>query len=276
MSKRKKHSKLINVIVALVVLLVVAGGVMMFKNYVGIRGQHLNTYTYSSGGGMSGGYYRNTVKRYNDQALISIESAEWHSQDPTVTEYLVDASVLSELESVVRKNRMNFWNRKKFTNIFVSDGESQGYYFYFDDADISFSSQLYPAKYSKKLAELDSVVNKYIKAGEKLPGLVNPKKEGEENYSLPKGEFVMYVYLYAKNSLGLRILNGTDKDVEISKKYKIINTDTEVVVCDDDIPYGGIFYANYSDVMDIKLKDRLQAGNYKIILGDQEILFEIR
>lgn len=136
----------------------------MFDNYVSIRGQHLNKYSYTSGGGMTGGYYTKTVKRDGDRARIHIESAEWHSQDPTVTEYLTDVVVLDELEAIVRKYKMNYWKGKKFTNMFVCDGESYSYHFDFDKAYISFSSQIYPAKYREKLAELDSVIEKYIKA----------------------------------------------------------------------------------------------------------------
>ena len=143
----------------------------MFRNYVNIRGQKLNSYSYSTGGGMEGAYYRETVKKYEDKALIRTESASWHSEEPTVTEYLTDASVLDEIEAIVRKHKMNFWNRKKFTNMFVSDGESYSYSFNFDDAYISFSSQIYPLPYSKKLDELDAVVKKYIENGEKLPGM---------------------------------------------------------------------------------------------------------
>lgn len=135
---------------------------IMFGNYVRIRGQHLNEYRYSSGGGMTGGYYTKTVKRNKDYALIRIASAEWHSQEPTVTEYKVDVAILDELEAIIRKHRMNFWNKKKFTNMFVADGESYSYSFGFDNADISFSSQIYPARYSEKLKELDSVIEKNI------------------------------------------------------------------------------------------------------------------
>lgn len=248
----------------------------MFGNYVSIRGQHLNTYSYSSGGGMDGGYYRKTVKRYGDHALISIESAEWHAQDPTVTEYLTDVAVLDELEKVVRKCKMNFWNRKKFTNEFICDGESESYHFDFDDEDISFSSQIYPVQYRNKLSMLENVINKYIENGEKLPGLVNTKKDEEENYYMPEGELVIYVYSYVENSLGLRILNGTDKDVEIPENYKLINADTNIVLAEESNPYGGRFSENSRDEMHIQLKERLNAGNYTIIFGDLSIPFEIR
>lgn len=151
----------------------IGSDIFMFNNYVNIRGSQLNTFVCGSGGGMTGGYYRETVKGHEGRALISIESAEWHSQEPTVTEYLTDIAVLAELEAVIRKYKMNFWNRKKFTHEFIADGESQSYRFIFDNAEISFSSQIYPLRYRKKLQELDGIVKKYIENGEKLPGVEN-------------------------------------------------------------------------------------------------------
>lgn len=278
MLKGIRTSKRIIMIAAAAAALFAAAGICrtMLENYVNIRGQHLNEYSYHSGGGMTGGYHSETVKRYDDQALISIESAEWYFQDPTVTEYLTDAAVLDELEAVVRKYKMNFWNRKEFTNEFVYDGESESYHFSFDDERISFSSQIYPLRYSRKLANLDRVVEKYIEAGEKLPGLVNPKTDEEEHYPISEGELVIYVYSYAENALGLRILNGTDEDIEIPETYQLINTDTDTVLIDEETPYGGRFSENSIDEMNIKLQERLDAGNYMIIFGDMEIPFEIR
>lgn len=139
----------------------------MLGNYVKIHGKHLDSYRYSVGGGMTGGYYEVKVTKYENQALIKIESAEWHSQDPTVSEYRADIAILGEIEAVVRKYKMNFWNRKKFTNMFVHDGESTGYYFGFEDVTVSFSSQIYPPVYRDKLALIDEIVKKYIGAEQK-------------------------------------------------------------------------------------------------------------
>ena len=277
MVKGKRIKKRIILIAAAVAVFAVAGVCkIMIGNYVSIRGQHLNKYSYSSGGGMTGGYHSETVKRYDGQALIKIESAQWYAQDPAVSEYLTDAAVLDELESVVRKHKMNFWNDKKFTNMFVYDGESQSYSFYFDDEDISFSSQIYPMRYRKKLAELDRVVDKYIETGEKLPGLVIPETDEEEHYLLPEGELVIYVCSYSENSLRLRVLNGTDEEIEIPDMYQLINADTGAVLLEEKTPYDCIFSENSIDEMNIGLKERLDAGNYMIIFGDLEIPFEIR
>lgn len=134
---------------------------MYLNHYININGQKLNGYSYYVGGGMTGGYYREKIKRNGDKAVISTEEAAFHNEEPVKFEYIVDSSILDEIETVVRKNKMNFWNKKKFTNMFVSDGESIGYIFEFDKQSISFSSQIYPTKYRDKLDEIKEIVNKY-------------------------------------------------------------------------------------------------------------------
>lgn len=142
---------------------------MKFSNFVSIKNQHLTEYHYSSGGGMTGGYFSETVEKYDDDfALITTEKAEWHSDEPALKKYLVDARILSDLESVVRKNHMNFWHRKTFTNMFVADGESYSYSFQFSENSIDFSSQIYPAKYREKLKKLDEIIKNYLKNSKEL------------------------------------------------------------------------------------------------------------
>ncbi len=142
---------------------------MLLKNYVNITGQHLTEYSFTTGGGMSGQYYSETVKRYDDSlASIITEEAAWHGEAPVKKEYLVDIAILEDLEATVRDNKMNYWNRKTFTKMFVDDGESDSYRFSFDDTFIYFSSQIYPDEYKTKLAELSDIVKKYLQ---------NPKSE---------------------------------------------------------------------------------------------------
>ena len=280
MSKKIKVNKKIVIIVAIVLALLAIGGCafMIGKHYVGINGQHLNKYRYSSGGGMTGGYDSETVSRYDDtHALVCLESAQWHYQDPDISEYLVDISIMDELENVVRKERMNFWNDKTFTKMFVADGESYSYSFYFDKAKVSFSSQLYPQRYSKKLHKLDEVMDKYLENGEKLPGLVKLNNNNDDEISLIKeGEFELYVCSYANNYLKVRILNGKDEEVKLSPAHKIIDADTNKTIFEEDKGYTITVYPMAEDETSISLNSRLDVGNYILYIGDIEIPFEIR
>ncbi|MCQ2522535.1 MAG: hypothetical protein MJ105_09185 [Lachnospiraceae bacterium] len=134
---------------------------MFSKHYVRIKDQKLNEAEFYSGGGMAGGYYRRTVKRQGDCAVIYTEKAEMHNEEPVQSEVIVDATILDEIEKVIIKHRMNSWNNKKFTDMFVADGESRGYSFSFEKSTIRFSSQIYPEEYREKLREIEEIIKKY-------------------------------------------------------------------------------------------------------------------
>lgn len=170
MKKKVKVKKLIIISLTILFLLLIGGSIAVNAgHFVSIRGQHLRKYEFSSGGGMTGGYYRETVEKADESfARVVTERAEWHSDVPQINEYLVDIAIFDELERVIRTYGMNFWNNKKFTNILVADGESESYTFSFDENSISFSSQIYPMRYSHKLGKLNKVIDKYLEGAEKI------------------------------------------------------------------------------------------------------------
>ena len=176
-----KSKKWLIVAAIILALLIIGGAVFMLGNhFVNIRGKHLDSFCDSSGGGMNGAYYSRTIKRYDEKnALIRTEKADWYAGDPEINECLVDISIMDELERVIRKNKMNFWNRKEFTKMFVADGESYSYSFDFGDSDISFSSQIYPPRYRKKLNQLKDVIFRYMQDAKELPGSVGSKEVTE-------------------------------------------------------------------------------------------------
>lgn len=253
------------------------GAFMIGKHYVSIKGQRLNNYHYSSGGGMTGGHYSENIKRYDDtKALISIESADWHSQDAEVKEYFADISIMDELEEVIRDGRMNFWNRRKFTDIFVCDGESRGYTFRFDKGYISFSSQIYPPKYSERLKKLSDVIKRHISSAELLPALVNENKNVADRQKQAEGRLYFYVCSYSADRLGIRVFNSTDEIIKLSLSYKLINADNGDTIAEEDDKYPRTMYPNSRDEIGLSISQRLGVGSYKLIINDTEIPFEIR
>jgi len=141
---------------------------MCLDNYVNIKDQHLISFSFNVSGDMRGGYYHMIVKGMDESnALIRIEDSEAFNTEPIIQEYTVDINIITELENVIRKYKMNHWNNKKFTDMFVSDGASYGYCFKFDKDFINFSSQIYPQNYRLQLKELDAIIKSYIdKQGE--------------------------------------------------------------------------------------------------------------
>lgn len=248
---------------------------MIGQHYVNIGGQRLNQYRTSSGGGMSGGYSRETVKRLDDtHALVTVEKAEWYSQDPEINEYLVDVSIMDELEENIRKNRMNFWHRKKFTNLFIADGETDGYSFTFDKNEVRFSSQYYPPKYSRKLERFGEIIEKYLQNARKLPGLV--RKGGNPNPDIPEGVLDIYVCSYNGETIGVKILNGKDEPAEIACGYRIVQADTGKTIAEKKDESTETVNPQSMDTRSFPVTERLGEGSYKLLLGDMEIPFEIR
>ena len=248
------------------------------NNYVHIpKKERLNSYSYSRGGGMRGGFSREVVRKVDDKNVILTEEfTEWHAQDPRVTEYLTDASVLSGLENVFRKSRMNFWHRKKFTNIFVCDGESESYSFSFGNHYVGFSSQIYPKKYGNKLARLDEVLDACRKNAVRLPGLVNEYTDMNEPFSCPEGEIAFHVSRCCYDCLEVVVFNETDEPIELPYANRLLNADTgeEVAVYEDSdtVSVG----AGERYVYCATIRKLLNAGHYQLMIGDRTVPFELR
>jgi len=127
-----------------------------------LSGQELIKYRYSVGGGMNGGSYSFEIGKVDEEhAKITVSEAEWHNEEPEEKEYIVDRKVLDEIKEAALRAGMYRWEGKQISNIQVMDGESYRYSFIFTDDDFAFSSQIYPAKYSKKLDLIDEVIAKY-------------------------------------------------------------------------------------------------------------------
>ncbi len=279
-SEYRSEMKKARIFIIVLVLLsgLVFGGCNMFfsENHVSVKGQKLNRYVKSSGGDMTGGYESVTIKRMDDQyALYTVEKAEWHFQDPEVREYYIDVKVLDDIRNVVVDNKINNWNRKKFTNMFISDGASYSYNFSFDESTVSFSSQYYPDKYSKKLELIDAAVEPYTQAMVKLPGLVVPGIGGDDKYIPAKEAVGIYACRYSGNQLCYKVVNDTDSEVEYSYQPVIRRLTDDVVLYRADEQNDSAVYAHSDDIQSFTLKERLTAGTYELNIGDYSCTFTI-
>ena len=156
----KRNSILISILVCCMIIASIYGvrEVMLRNTY-----KDLKEYCYSSSGDMVGSSYSKKVSvADNNHAIIEISQSEAWNVDPSVTKYLVDVKVLSDIEEVFTRYHMYRWNNKKFSNIFVADGATMHYSFTFEDKYISFSSQVFPVRYRSRLGEIDEIINKYL------------------------------------------------------------------------------------------------------------------
>ena len=215
----------------LVAAILVTGGILVAKGLFGKfsgtekerekkvteeKAEKLESYKYSRGGDMLGGSYSQSVAEYNeDSALVTIMQSEWHGDDGTIKEYLVDKEILNELNAVFVKYHMKNWDNKDFSDMFIGDGASRSYRFNFGTNSVSFSSQYYPEEYADKLNELDEILYKYLKNATLLPGLLIHDTITEDEQKLPydlnNGEIILSVYSYYQKYLCYRLANGTDE-----------------------------------------------------------------
>lgn len=243
------------------------------------KAQPITSFTYSSGGGMSGGGESLKIYTKDDTTYMSIASTEWWYEDDEVTEYIVDREVLDEIEDIFKKNGMKSWHNKEFTNMFVADGPSYSYSFQFGRVDtIHFSSQIYPEKYRKKLDPIHDVINEARKTAKLLPGLVTVEKSPEElryRENPDNGKVEIEVYKYQEGKVYYCVMNGTKEDVSLSPETIITNVDTKEEVFKKVIDFEREVCGNDFLSDTVSPAKWLEPGNYCLSIGEYSYYFEI-
>ena len=277
-----KNAKIVFTVVAAILIIVGTLVIMnLFGKFAGIKEEKLESYAYGSGGGMLGGSYSESVLDYNeDSALITIMQSKWHGDDGTVKEYLVDKEILDELKTVFIKYHMKNWDNKKFTNMFIADGASRSYRFIFEIKSVSFSSQYYPEKYASKLAELDAILDKYLKKATPLPGLLIHDTIMEDGQTLPydlnNGEIVLSVYSYYQKYLYYRLANGTDEKKKMESVIRLYKDDKSTPIYEKSSEFKTLVYAHCPNEDFIELEERLAPGKYRLEVFGYTTEFEIQ
>lgn len=264
--------------------IVVMGGLLMLGLFgcgetPDVKDKTLVSFDCSSGGGMTGGGSSTTINLIDGETILTYSSTEWHHDDAAITEYKLDKAVLAEIESVFRKYRMQNWHQKKFSNLFVADGESTSYSFTFEDGtEVSFSSQIYPESYSRKLSEIKEIIEKYKAIGTLEPGLVPRERSPEEAAAIDhpdNGRVEIEVYQYSKDGIHYRALNGTNEDVTINRSVRLVRNSDGNVLCSESSEHP-IKVRATSAADEYLTTGRLEEGRYTLYVGDYCAGFEIR
>lgn len=241
--------------------------------------QKLISYEENSGGGMEGGGNSVEVYTRDGETFLTVSSSRFWYTDNTVGEYRVGDDTLAKIEKVFRKHRLQRWNRKKFTNIFIADGESHGYSFEFDgDASVYFSSQYYPARYRKVLNRFSAILMEARMSGTLLPGLVTEEHTDEDVFEKdrPKdGKVSAEVFEYSHNRLRFRLKNGTDEPVSVSGTVRILRDSDGAVLYESVSDESYSIDPNSSSEDTVEPEKRLEAGNYTFEAGELSCPFEI-
>ena len=254
-------------------------GLLGCGNMVNVKNQSLEAFSSYMGGGMSGGGNLTEITTIDNEVFLTVSESELWYEDNRITEYKVDKAALEDIEAVFRKYKMNTWNGKKFTNIFVADGPNEGYTFKFNDgAYVSFSSQIYPERYAEKLNEINDIVNKYRATGVIQPGLVVTERTAEEMQKIfhpDNGMIEIGIYEYSKDRILYRIMNGTGDEIDIPEQVKIVDKDGNII-CERNGNYGFHVYPGYASEESIKINTRLEEGIYTLYVAEYSCEFEIK
>lgn len=244
-----------------------------------VKNKKLISYRYSSGGDMCGGRKSTEISSIDGEMILTCADRTWWYEDENIIEYRLDREALSDIEGVFRKYMMQKWNQRKFTNMFVADGPGYSYTFKFEgNTTVSFSSQLYPLSYSKKLSKIQQVVTQCREKGTLEPGLMTREKTVEELQRKDRpdnGRVEIEVYEYSRGRIHFRISNGTDASVAVRNSVRLVrNRDGEVLYIDsseDSIEVN----ANTAHEEMFCLSGRLAEGMYTLYVGEYSALFEI-
>lgn len=243
--------------------------------------QPLTNFRYSYGGNMNGNSHSEVVTVINGETILSISHANWYYEPQKVSEYIVD-STLKEIDDICQKYKMKSWENKKFSDIFVSDGESYSYSFSFgEDESFYFSSQIFPSPYREQLKEIHNVIDKGLKAGRPIPGIVLPKLSEEEIFERrnnPKDEVTFEVTGYRLSKITYNINNNTSNEITIPKDYttKLLLGDT--VIHEEKASRSRDYTISQKSNIEktIKLDKFLELGIYKLEVDSYSTEFEIK
>lgn len=282
----KKKGKIVKTVLIVLAAAGLAAAIIVYfasgsaKAARAMRKEPLVKFRSSFGGDMRGSHHMTVIRRLDDgRAVLSELSADWYADDGTVTESVIDAKALDELAAIARKYRMDRWEHRKIAKMFVADGGSTGYDFYFGDVSFGFSSQYYPLAYGKKVEKLRDVVEKYGGTGERLPGLVKEATSEDVRPDDPaEGELSFEVYRYFEKELRCRVKNGTDKNVTFPVSFRLFDADSgrEIALDRSGYVWESTAYAGRSEDCSVKTAEQLEAGRYRLELGEFKTEFEIR
>ena len=164
--------------------------------------------------------------------------------------------------------------------MFIADGASHSYSFDFETDSVSFSSQIYPEKYSVKLENLSEIVAQYLKDAEPLPGLVREEAANKGDYTLSydrnSGKLELSVYSYYQKSLCYRIVNGTDENKKPDSAIRLYKDGESVPILEESSKYDVTLYAHSHNEDTVTLNERLLPSKYRLEMFGCEAEFEIR
>lgn len=164
--------------------------------------------------------------------------------------------------NIIYKNIQNLRSQK----FFILDAATTSYEYKFENGDnIYFSSDLdLPSKFQNSKAEIKDILNKAIENGEKLPNIVSQNPSNNE--------ITLSINYYYQNTISYLIENYSDHEIEIDGIIRLYKGDYLIY---EEESYSYNLNKNRDHLDYIKLKNRLDVGDYLLELGDIKCSFTI-
>lgn len=277
---KRTMKKLIYIILGAAVLMVCLFFTVKMIRDNRVFNSNLTRYSYSSGGGMDGGYTNIDVCLQNDgTAAVYKTETEWWNQLPETSEYIVDAKLLSDIQELFYGAKMSGLEYAMKSPVLVLDAATSGYYFRFGDDSVDFgSNQIIPKRAYDALRKMRTLIDEYASKGERLPGLeFREELKYDFEYNMPTdGEVRVVVFDYGKGKLDYEVLNGLDENLEYDGSYRLVSGDGTVIVEGKAQSYAASVYAGSTEHYEIELDERLSPDSYCLEVMDYTADFVIR
>ena len=253
-------------IIIIFIILLSIGAIIMFKPKKKIDSKLIFTSTISSGS-MNGGRSETSIERVDDnKALYSIYDQPSHSSPVDIKEYYIDATTLDKIKAIFDKYDLQEYPKLKRSEIFAHDAATTSYEYKFENGDnIYFSSDLdLPRKFQDAKNEIKDILNKARENGEKLPNIVSQNPNNDE--------ITLSINYYYQNTISYLIENYSDHEIEVDGIIRLYKGD---YLIHEEESYSYNLNKNRDHLDYIKLKNRLDVGDYLLELGDIKCSFTI-
>lgn len=272
---------LIPVVIVVAVAALVAAVVIVTGNMKTRKHDPLTAYSDTYGGDMNGCSHDVYVK-LQDDGMVSVlyYDKDWYGQDPEISEYIVPASLLAEIEEVFDRCGMYAYNNLLDNPVQILDGGTSSYRFSCGDLQVYFGDRnIIPTKGGEGIREINGIIRQAAEAGEKLPGLVHPESSEDYEYGWTpeEGTVDIHVNEYSRGNLYFSFGNASGNELTVGSRARVFLLDGDVrqEVFAEDEDHEITVYSEYFNESNTIEVGRLQPGMYVITFGDYEDEFEI-
>lgn len=233
----------------------------------------LDSYVISSSDN-NGGYYKLTVIKTADGAMIDSVSRENSEKTAYHRHYDAPAEILTEIEDLFYSMSMHSWNDRAEKRTESYDMQPSEFSFTFGNENVSFNSDKIP-KRSGAIASLGAIVEKF--SVNENSGLVLKTVKNAENSSSEEKSVSASAVSFENGYLLAEIFNGGDENISFDPSFRLTKSGSDLFEAEA-VPCGNEFIkcGTSSEIeLDLNACGKLEAGKYIISFAEISFEFEL-